>query len=195
MVELSLLSILPILFSKEMFSYDSEKVVILCILSFILGSYFYTKNSLSNIFNEHRNNLKNEVVVIHHSEIILLDRINSFVEYQERAKFQLSDFSIVLMNNINMILFRINGNYFLSLLNIGKDYLNLFFKGINVSNNLKNYVDVTTITNKFLSSKPPTLESEKDDIMLNESLLLIYNKVEANIEFTPNLKNYYIFYQ
>jgi len=79
MPTLPLLSILAILFSKEIFSYDSEKVVILCILSFVLGIYFYTRKALSNIFIEHRNNLENDIISIYNLEISLLDKMLNFI--------------------------------------------------------------------------------------------------------------------
>jgi hypothetical protein len=79
MPALPLLSILALLFSKEIFSYDSEKVVILCILSFILGIYFYTRKALSNIFIEHRNNLENDIISIYNLEIALLDKMVYFI--------------------------------------------------------------------------------------------------------------------
>jgi hypothetical protein len=79
MLALPLLSILTLLFSKEIFSYDSEKVVILCILSFILGAYFYTRKALSNIFAEHRNNLENDIISIYNLEISLLDKMLNFI--------------------------------------------------------------------------------------------------------------------
>jgi hypothetical protein len=79
MQALPLLSILALLFSKEIFSYDSEKVVILCILSFILGIYFYTRKGLSNIFVEHRNNLESDIISIYNLEIALLEKILNFI--------------------------------------------------------------------------------------------------------------------
>lgn len=111
MVELSLLSILSLLLSKEMFSYDSEKVVILCILSFVLGAYFYIKEGLSNIFLEHRNNLKNDIISIYNAEVTLLNKIDSFIEYNNTIHSKILNFSKLIKNNISLILFKINANY------------------------------------------------------------------------------------
>ena len=57
---------IPILFflifliSKEIFSHESEKIVILCILTFITMAYFNTKEMVSNSFLEKSNQLKEE---------------------------------------------------------------------------------------------------------------------------------------
>jgi hypothetical protein len=203
MAKLALLFILPILFSKEMFSYDSEKVVILCILSFVLGTYFYTKKGLSNVFIEHRNNLKNDIIFIYNAELKLLNKIDSFIEYNRLILFKVLNFSRAISNNVNLILFKINASYFLSILHIGKDYLNLFLKGINHNINIRNLVDAITAENKFASSNLlmkffettiASFELLKNNNILNENLLLVYNKAEADVEFTFHSKNYYIFY-
>jgi hypothetical protein len=93
MSTLSLLSILALLFSKEIFSYDSEKVVILCILSFILGIYFYTRKALSNIFTEHRHNLENDVISIYNLEITLLDKMIAFIDNNRSVYFKILNLS------------------------------------------------------------------------------------------------------
>jgi hypothetical protein len=191
MAELYLLSILPILFSKEMFSYDSEKVVILCILSFVLGTYFYTKKGLSNIFTEHRTNLKNDIISIYNAEVKLLSKIDFFIEYNRIIVVKILNFSIGLNNIVNLILFKINTSYFLSILRITKDYLNLFLKGIIQNINIKNLVDPITLENKFLLSDLLTKLSEtttdsfeilKNNNILDENLLLIYNKADADVD-------------
>lgn len=52
--------ILIFLISKEVFSYDSEKIVILCILSFILIVYFNFKTILYETFIAKSEKLKEE---------------------------------------------------------------------------------------------------------------------------------------
>jgi hypothetical protein len=94
MPALPLLSILAILFSQEIFSYDSEKVVILCILSFILGIYFYTRKALSNIFIEHRNNLENDIISIYNLEIALLDKMVYFINNNKLVYHKIVNLSL-----------------------------------------------------------------------------------------------------
>jgi len=52
--------ILIFLISKEVFSYDSEKIVILCILSFILIVYFNFKDILYQVFISKSSKLREE---------------------------------------------------------------------------------------------------------------------------------------
>jgi hypothetical protein len=66
-LSISILYILFLLFSKEFFSYDSEKFVIICIISFIVLSYYLFKDSLYHIFISKSSKLKQEYI-----ELILL---------------------------------------------------------------------------------------------------------------------------
>ncbi len=73
------------LLSKEIFPYDLEKFVIICIISFILISYFSFKDTLYNTFLLKSNNLKqdytketiNEFITIDQSKIEMLKYIKS----------------------------------------------------------------------------------------------------------------------
>jgi hypothetical protein len=94
MQSLLLLSILALLFSKEIFSYDSEKVVIMCILSFILGIYFYTRKGLSNIFVEHRNNLESDIISVYNLEIALLEKILNFIKNNKLTYSKIINLSV-----------------------------------------------------------------------------------------------------
>ena len=51
---------LILLISKEVFSYDSEKVVILCILTFVITAYYQIRVSLADSFNSKRTKLEEE---------------------------------------------------------------------------------------------------------------------------------------
>ncbi len=58
--KIPILAFLLFFLSKEVFSYDSEKVVVLCILSFIILAYFNSKEALHNIFLARTQKLKEE---------------------------------------------------------------------------------------------------------------------------------------
>ncbi len=208
MPALPLLSILALLFSKEIFSYDSEKVVILCILSFVLGIYFYTRKALSNIFVEHRNNLENDIISIYNLEISLLDKMENFINNNRLIYSKIVNLSLWINNTIKGFLFKINRSRILSILHIGKDYLNLFLKEILLMNTFKNLFNTQSSDEKFsyitqsnlnanislVNVLTPTLNAVDEDIISNEDLLLLYNKEEIEVEFTLNSKNWYNFY-
>ncbi len=208
MSTLSLLSILALLFSKEIFSYDSEKVVILCILSFILGIYFYTRKALSNIFIEHRHNLENDVISIYNLEITLLDKMIVFIDNNRAVYSKILNLSSWVNNSIKLFLFKINRSRILSILHIGKDYLNLYFKEVMLMKAFKNLFNTKLSADKFshLTHQnlnddisinnifTPTLDSVNDDNGINEDLLLLYNTQDINVEFTLDSKNWYNFH-
>jgi hypothetical protein len=208
MPALPLLSILALLFSKEIFSYDSEKVVILCILSFILGIYFYTRKALSNIFIEHRNNLENDIISIYNLEIALLDKMVYFINNNKLIYSKIVNLSLWINNTIKIFLFKINRSRILSILHIGKDYLNLYLKEMILMNTLKNLFDTKLSNEKFsyltqsnlndaisvTNILASSLNSINEDITFNEDLLLLYNRDEVEIEYTLDSKNWYNFY-
>jgi hypothetical protein len=96
-----------------------------------------------------------------------------------------------------------NRSRILSILHIGKDYLNLYLKEmilINIFKNLFNtkvsdekfsYLTQTSLNdNSSISSiLIPVLNAVNEDIIFNENLLLLYNKEEIEIEFTLDSKN------
>jgi hypothetical protein len=208
MPALPLLSILALLFSKEIFSYDSEKVVILCILSFILGIYFYTRKALSNIFIEHRNNLENDIISIYNLEIALLDKMVYFINNNRLIYSKIVNLSLWINNTIKIFLFKINRSRILSILHIGKDYLNLYLKEMLLMNTLKNLFDTKLSNEKFsyltqsnlnndisvTNILTSSLNSIHEDITYTEDLLLLYNRDEVEIEYTSDSKNWYNFY-
>ena len=61
------------LISKEIFSYDGERIVIFCILTFIIGTYYFSKSSIENILNNHIIKLTEQfsVIIKLESELIL----------------------------------------------------------------------------------------------------------------------------
>jgi len=208
MPNLPLLSILALLFSKEIFSYDSEKVVILCILSFVLGIYFYTKKALSNIFEEHRNNLQNDIISIYNLEIALLEKMVNFIHNNKLIYSKIINLSVWINNTIKIYLFKINRSRILSILHIGKDYLNLYLKEMFLVQTFKNIFDIKLSDEKFSyltqanlndnifvnNVLTATLNNVNEDVASNEDLLLLYNKDEVEVEFTLDSKNWYNFY-
>jgi hypothetical protein len=106
-------------------------------------------------------------------------------------------------NNLKLFLSKINRNRILSILHIGKDYLNLYLREIFLTNTLKNVLEMKLSDAKFLyltqsnlydelkanNILNATLSTVNDDIVNNEDLLLIYNKEDVELEFTLDSKN------
>jgi hypothetical protein len=96
-----------------------------------------------------------------------------------------------------------NKNRILSILHMGKDYLNLYLKEMFLITTLKNIFDIKSSNDKFSYLTQLDLNDDifinnilnsslnivDEDITVNEDLLLLYNKIEIGIEFTPNAKN------
>jgi hypothetical protein len=70
--------ILALLISKEIFSYDGEKVVILCILSFLFLAYFQTKTAVSEMLIAKARKLEEEYIQLVDLKLDLEKSINSF---------------------------------------------------------------------------------------------------------------------
>ena len=61
---LPIIYFLIFLISKEVFSYDSEKVVILCILSFLITAYYQVRVGVYEMFQARTARLEEEFVIL-----------------------------------------------------------------------------------------------------------------------------------
>ena len=76
--KIPILAFLIFFLSKEVFSYDGEKVVILCILSFIILAYYNTKDALYNTFLARTERLKDEYAQLAEEKARLEKEIRRF---------------------------------------------------------------------------------------------------------------------
>ncbi len=116
------------LLSKEIFPYDLEKFVIICIISFILISYFSFKDTLYNTFLLKSNNLKQD-----YTTLILLNQERQ----QNNNNFLLSftDLPQKLVNIKNLVY--INIKNLLKKYNFKRNNYSYLFKKDNLNSFLR----------------------------------------------------------
>ena len=73
-----ILFFLLLLLSKEVFSYESEKIVVLCIITFIIVAYFNSKELLTNTFEAQTLKLKEEYSALINEKEDLERKIRQF---------------------------------------------------------------------------------------------------------------------
>ena len=62
---------------KELIPYDNEKVTVLCILTFILTAYFFSRNTIEILFENVRKDMKTHYEDFVHSKMKILKLIRS----------------------------------------------------------------------------------------------------------------------
>jgi len=72
------LFILIFLISKEVFSYDSEKIVILCILCFLITAYYNVRTSLHESFQAMSAKIEEEFSILVNLKANLENNIKNF---------------------------------------------------------------------------------------------------------------------
>lgn len=140
--------ILIFLISKEVFSYDSEKIVILCILSFILIVYFNFKDILYQVFISKSSKLREEF-----KELLSLRRkfereiidfwklFKKFAAILYSMKEWIEPFWLSFLNNANK-------SRKLIVFHIIKDQLNLLVKDqLKINQNLNLFLIKNSINN------------------------------------------------
>jgi hypothetical protein len=185
--------ILVWLISKEVFSYDGERIVIFCILTFIIGTYYFSKASIEKILNANIIKLTEQFSIIIKLESELLLNLKSLLHKYLSLEFKL----IQIFNWINIILknifVKIFKNKFNFVFNLIKDQLIDLIK-LNIKLNLINInIQLNQVTDKFYLIFINKLKSVlkhiyfSDFLTLNnlnsyytDILLLIINKLNYN---------------
>jgi hypothetical protein len=133
--------ILALLISKEIFSYDGEKVVILCILSFLFVAYFQTKNVVSELLIAKSKKLEEEYIQLIDLKLNLEKSINSFWKAFIELENQLIEILFWVRANVSNTIIRLNKNRQTFFFHVLKDYINSFFK---------NYLSIKYFFQKFI---------------------------------------------
>lgn len=177
---ISVVYFLILLTLKEYFSNDGEKVVILCILSFILLAYFNLRTSLHENFLLKTNKLEEE--------------------YK-----QLADFKVNLETNIKKfwILFNKLGNYLVEIflntkfetqvfikkayksrnllnINVNKDQLDAFFKDNFLIKYFSEEINIKQKINKNNLILELKINFNSNDLFLESNFVNIKNKIISN---------------
>ena len=119
---------LILLISKEIFSYDSEKIVILCILTFIITAYYQVREGLYETFQARTAKLEEEFVVLLTLKAKLERNLHNFWESFVVLENQLITILVWVKNNLKKIIIKSNKNRTLFNFHIIKDQLNLLYK-------------------------------------------------------------------
>ena len=149
---------LILLISKEIFSYDSEKIVILCILTFIITAYYQVREGLYETFQARTAKLEEEFVVLLTLKAKLERNLHNFWESFVVLENQLITILVWVKNNLKKIIIKSNKNRTLFNFHIIKDQLNLLYK----ENLLVNYGLKSLQTKNTLYNFNLVLESKID---------------------------------
>lgn len=149
---------LILLISKEIFSYDSEKIVILCILTFIITAYYQVREGLYETFQARTAKLEEEFVVLLTLKAKLEKNLQNFWESFVILENQLVEILIWVKSNLKNFIIKANKNRSLFNFHIVKDQLNLLYK----ENLLVNYGLKSLQTKNTLYNFNLVLESKVD---------------------------------
>jgi hypothetical protein len=149
---------LILLISKEIFSYDSEKIVILCILTFIITAYYQVREGLYETFQARTAKLEEEFVVLLTLKAKLEKNLQNFWESFVILENQLVEILIWVKSNLKKFIIKANKNRSLFNFHIVKDQLNLLYK----ENLLVNYGLKSLQTKNTLYNFNLVLESKVD---------------------------------
>lgn len=190
--------ILALLISKEIFSYDGEKVVILCILSFLFVAYFQTKSAVSDLLIAKSKKLEEEYLQLIDLKLNLEKSINSFWQSFVELENQLIEILFWLRFNVNNTIIKLNKNRQTFFFHVVKDYINFFFKDYLtikyffqklyisfVFNNIQLTFDSSLLNSNILSLQFAFNKLKNASVSYDFSILLL-NKLNLNHEICLN---------
>jgi len=203
--KIPILLFLILLISKEVFSYESEKVVILCILSFIIIAYYNTREAFAENFSAKSSKLEEEFASLFILKRDLERNIKSFW----RVFLDLEDQLLVLYHwinkNIKTFLKRYNENRSLFLSHLIKDELALLLHDQHLVNHgvrlylIKNSINnLRLVFSNNIESNLLYAKGLNFNFFLNKLKSLTYsynishlilNKLNINKNFTSNNNN------
>ncbi len=192
--------ILALLISKEIFSYDGEKVVILCILSFLFVAYFQTKNVVSELLIAKSKKLEEEYIQLVDLKLNLEKSINSFWKAFIELENQLIEILFWVRANVSNTIIRLNKNRQTFFFHVLKDYINSFFKNylaikyffqklyiLSVFNNIQLVFNTSLLKSNALSLQFAFNKLKNTTINYDFTTLLL-NKLNLNHETCLNVE-------
>lgn len=192
--------ILALLISKEIFSYDGEKVVILCILSFLFVAYFQTKNVVSELLIAKSKKLEEEYIQLIDLKLNLEKSINSFWKAFIELENQLIEILFWVRANVSNTVIRLNKNRQTFFFHVLKDYINSFFKNylsikyffqklyiLSVFNNIQLVFNTSLLKSNALSLQFAFNKLKNITINYDFTTLLL-NKLNLNHETCLNVE-------
>ncbi len=166
---------LILLISKEIFSYDSEKIVILCILTFIITAYYQVREGLAETFQARTARLEEEFVVLLTLKAKLEKNLENFWQAFIVLENHLVEILIWVKSNIKKFITKANKNRAFFNFHIVKDQLNLLYK----ENLLVNYGLKTLQTKSTIHNFNLILESKIDYPSADLNLMSFLDKLKT----------------
>lgn len=199
-MNLPIIYLLALLISKEIFSYDGEKVVILCILSFLFLAYFQTRSVVSNILVAKAKKLEEEYIQLVDLKLNLEKSISSFWKSFNELEIQLIEILSWLRFNLSNIVLKLNKTRQIFFFHILKDYINFFFKDYitikyffqklyisTIFNNIK-LVFENSLLNANTVALQYALNKLRNTIVTYDFTVLLLNKLNVNHEVSLNVE-------
>ena len=173
---------LILLISKEVFSYDSEKVVILCILTFVITAYYQIRVSLADSFNSKRTKLEEEFTNLSILEIKLNKNLKNFWSTFFQLEKNLIEIFLWVKYNLSIFIIKANKNKLMFSFHISKDQLNYILKDkLTLLFNLKVLkFDVTKYVYKVISENNTSISILPE--FNNTYYALIKNKLSWHVK-------------
>lgn len=181
-LNIPILAFLIFFLSKEVFSYDGEKVVILCILSFIILAYFNFKDALYNAFTARTMKLKEEYTDLIVLKENLEKEIRKFWRIFLDLEDQLIEIYLWVKLNINSSIKKFNKNREAFLFYLIKDQMNgLLKEKLKLKQHLSNFILMDTIKNfkSILNNK-----SQKQLVYINDLNFYLNSLTQTKLNYT-----------
>lgn len=178
-----ILFFLLLLLSKEVFSYESEKIVVLCIITFIIVAYFNSKELLTNTFEAQTLKLKEEYSALINEKEDLERKIRQFWKIFLEIEKQIIEIYIWVKNNLIFFVKRFNKNRKIVIFYLVKDQLNLLIKE-QLRNNQN--LSLLLVKNGITNLRNVLLNSTQTNVITVNSLDYYFNKL-IGISTTSNI--------
>ena len=170
--------ILAFLISKEIFSYDSEKIVILCILCFLITAYYNTRTALHNSFLSISSKIEEELNNLLDLRHKLEKKIKNFWEMYITLESLLIDIYLWVKSNFQSYIKKANKNRILFNFHIIKDQLNTVVTDTLTTKYLFEAVYKAMIVNNFYFM----LDKKINSNALSLNMSMFFNKLRENNE-------------
>ena len=170
-----LLFILMLLISKEVFSYESEKVVILCILTFAITAYYNARTAVYESFLSISEKIEEEFKILLDLRIKLQKNIKNFWEMFLNLETLIIEIYFWIKTNLKSFVLKANKNRILFNFHIIKDQLNSLVKETLVTNYLFESIYKATVINNFYFMLDSKINSAPTEL----SMLSFFNKLKT----------------
>lgn len=147
-IKIPIIFFLIFLISKEIFSHEGEKIVVFCILTFIIIAYFNTKEMISNSFLAKSEQLTNEYNTLVTSKENLEKELKKFWNVFLDIEDHLIEIYCWIKHNLKVFINKSNKNRKLLMFHIVKDQLNVLVKDqIKINQKLNLFILKNSIIN------------------------------------------------